>query len=208
MSLTTETRKARRGKRAHRAYIIAGPNGAGKTTFAHQFLPRYAQCSHFLNADYLAQGFSPLAPERAAITAGRFLLKRLQELVRRGEDFGFETTLSGKTYARVFREMKARGYQLHLFFLWLPNVDMAIARVASRVAKGGHNIPEVVIRRRFGLGLKNLFGLYRPLLDSWMIFDNADMPPRTIASENHGVLKISLPDVYTILLKNMESNHL
>ncbi len=118
-----------------KVYIIAGPNGAGKTTFAHEFLPRYARCDTFLNADYLALGFSPLAPERAAIADGRFVLKRMQELVRRGEDFGFETTLSGRTYARVFQEMKARGYQLHLFFLWLPNVEMAIARVASRVAK-------------------------------------------------------------------------
>jgi len=189
-------------------YVIAGPNGAGKTTFAHQFLPRYARCNTFLNADYLALGFSPLAPERAAFVAGRFVLKRMQELVRRGEDFGLETTLSGKTYARVFREMKARGYEIHLFFLWLPNVDMAIARVASRVAKGGHDVPEPVIRRRFDLGLRNMFALYRPLLDSWMIFDNSDMPPKTIATEEKGRLKISLPGIYESMMKDSRTDSL
>ena len=188
---------------APKAYIIAGPNGAGKTTFAHEFLPRYVRCDTFLNADYLAQGFSPLAPERAAFAAGRFMLSRMVELVRRRADFGFETTLSGKSYARVFQSMKTVGYRLHLFFLWLPNVDMAIARVASRVARGGHNIPEATIRRRFSLGLRNLFKLYRPMLDSWVIFDNSDMPPRTIASEDHGSLKVSLPVVYKELLKDI-----
>lgn len=151
----------------------------------------------------MAQGLSPFAPEKAAFAAGRLVLKRMTECVHQGVDFGLETTLSGKTYRGIFQEMKSRGYHLNLYFLWLPNVAMAIARVASRVAEGGHAIPESVIRRRFGLGLRNLFTLYRPLLDSWMIFDNSDLPPKTIATEERGRLKINLPEVYKILMKGI-----
>jgi predicted ABC-type ATPase len=191
-----------------KAYIIAGPNGAGKTTFAREFLPRYARCVEFLNADYMAQGLSPFAPAQAAFAAGRLVLERMTECVQRRVDFGFETTLSGKTYRGIFETMKRRGYQLHLYFLWLPNVEMAIARVANRVAEGGHDIPEPVIRRRFDLGLNNLFSLYRPLLDSWMIFDNSDLPPKTIAAEERGRLKINLPEVYKNLVEDVGGKQL
>ena len=78
-------------------YIIAGPNGAGKTTFARKFLPDYAKCLEFVNVDLIASGLSPFAPERAAIHAGRLMLEQIHSLAERGVDFGFETTLAGKT---------------------------------------------------------------------------------------------------------------
>ncbi len=163
------------------AYIIAGPNGAGKTTFASQFLPRYAHCREFLNADLLAAGLSPFGPDTAAVAAGRVLLARMKKLIQEGKEFGFETTLAGRTYETVLHRMKAQGYRLHLFYLWLPSVDLAVARVAHRVQQGGHNIPEEVIRRRFDVGLGNLVKLYLPLFDSWLLFDNSTSHPRTIA---------------------------
>jgi predicted ABC-type ATPase len=163
------------------AYIIAGSNGAGKTTFVREFLPRYVHCREFLNADLLAAGLSPFDPDTAAVAAGRVLLTRMKELIRQGRDFGFETTLAGKTYQPILRDMKRRGYRLRLFYLWLPTVEMAISRVAHRVEEGGHNVPEVVIRRRFNLGARNLITLYLPLFDLWMLFDSSMLHPRKIA---------------------------
>ncbi len=177
-------------KRHPRLYIIAGPNGAGKTTFALNFLTQEVQCLQFVNADLIAQGLYPLAPEKALLHAGRLMLKQIKEFTRRREDFCFETTLSGKTYAKLLRQMKRSGYQIHLVFLWLPSVETSIQRVADRVRKGGHHIPESIVRRRFYLGIQNLFRLYRPLLDSWTLFDNSDRIPEKIAVEENHHLQI------------------
>ena len=163
------------------AYIIAGPNGAGKTTFAREFLPSYVHCREFLNADLLAAGISPFDPDMAAIAAGRVLLARMKELIRHGKDFGFETTLAGKTYLSILCNMKEQGYRLHLFYLWLPTAELAVSRVAHRVAHGGHNIPEDVIRRRFNAGSTNLLDAYLPLFDTWLLFDSSKLPPHKIA---------------------------
>ena len=177
------------------AYIIAGSNGAGKTTFAREFLPKYARCREFLNADLVAAGLSPFDPDTAAVAAARVLLARMRELIAQGKGFGFETTLAGRTYATVLREMRARGYTLHLFYLWLPSVDLAIARVARRVEQGGHNIPETVIRRRFDIGISNLFKLYLPLFDRWYLFDNSTSHPRTVAHHSSGGAEAEVVDV-------------
>ena len=185
-------------------YIIAGPNGAGKTMFATEFLPEFVQCREFLNADLIAAGLSPFAPETAALRAGRLLLTRIKEFSSQGRDFGFETTLAGRTHVSLLRKMKRRGYTIHLFFLWLPSVEMAVARVANRVREGGHPVPEPVIRRRFVLGIRNFFHLYRPLLDSWLLFDNSWLPPRIIAEEEGGQLQIVQPDLYQAILRDME----
>jgi predicted ABC-type ATPase len=181
---------------APQAHIIAGSNGSGKTTFAREFLPRYAHCREFLNTDLVAAGLSPFDPDTAAVAAGRVLLARMKELIRQGKSFGFETTLAGKTYERVLRDMKARGYGLRLFYLWLPSADMAVARVARRVAKGGHNVPEDVIRRRADIGLQNLFQLYLPLFDSWFLFDSSTLEPRMVARYERGKTEVFDSDVY------------
>ena len=181
------------------AYIIAGPNGAGKTTFAWKFLPRYAHCREFLNADLLAAGISPFDPDLAAIAAGRLLLKRIKELIQQGKDFGFETTMAGKTYLPILREMKNRGYHLQLFYLWLPSADFAVARVAHRVEQGGHNVPEEVIRRRFAVGGRNLFRCYLPLFDTWMLFDSSTLHPRKIACYDNGKMQVLDAEVYRLI---------
>ena len=126
--------------------IIAGPNGAGKTTFARAFLPQEAQCPRFINADLIAAGLSPFAPEAEAIKAGRLMLEEIANCVERGESFAFETTLSGHVYLRRIEEWRQLGYHVSLFFLSLPTAGMALARVAERVRQGGHDIPEAVVR--------------------------------------------------------------
>lgn len=160
------------GKAPH-IIILAGPNGAGKSTSAPVLLRDTFAVDEFVNADSIAQGLSAFRPESVALEAGRIMLKRLQELAGKRADFAFETTLASRTFAPWLKQLAATGYKSHLMFLTLPNADAAIARVASRVSLGGHNVPASDIRRRFAAGLKNLFSLYMPVVSSWQIFDNS-----------------------------------
>ena len=164
-----------------RIIILAGPNGAGKTTFAQEFLPQ-DDCLNFVNADLIARGLSPFKPETAAIRAGRLMLEEIERHVQRGASFAIETTLSGRAYARRIRDWQRVGYHVELVFLKLQDVDTAIARVAERVAQGGHDIPENVIRRRFEAGWENFENIYRPIVNSWAIYDNTNELPILVES--------------------------
>jgi predicted ABC-type ATPase len=168
-----------------RIIVIAGPNGAGKTTFAREFLPREAHCPDFINADLIAAGLSPFDPGAAAVRAGRLMLEEIATRVRQGRGFAFETTLSGVGYARQIPAWRRAGYHVKLIFLSLPDADMAVARVAVRVAQGGHSIPEAVIRRRFDAGLFNFRHRYQPLVDAWVHYDNSGDTPVLINCEDH-----------------------
>ena len=161
-------------------YIIAGPNGVGKTTYARRFLPAEVQCLEFINADMIAQGLSPFAPERASVRAGRLMLARLDELLAARASFSFETTLSGRGYAALLRAARQAGYRIHLDFLWVPSLAATSSRVAQRVCKGGHDIPIEVQERRFFAGLRNLFSLYRRLGWKPGDFPNAEYAGRNI----------------------------
>ena len=165
--------------------IIAGPNGAGKTTFARSFLPVEAQCSRFINADLIAAGLSPFAPDAEAFKAGRLMLEEITDCVRKGESFAFETTLSGQSYLARIRQWREQGYQVSLFFLSLPDAETAIARVAERVKQGGHDIPEAVIRRRFAAGLRNFHEAYKSRVDAWALFDNVGEAPVLLELEEN-----------------------
>ena len=140
--------------------ILAGPNGAGKTTFAESFLPTEGKLPRFINADLIAAGLAPFAPETAAVRAARLMLEEIALSVRRGESFAFETTLSGMGYLRQIKQWRALGYHISIYFLSLPDVEIAIDRVALRVRQGGHDIPEAVIRRRFTSGHRNFHAHY------------------------------------------------
>ncbi len=160
-----------------KCYIIAGPNGAGKTTFADAFLPEEASCLNFVNADLIAKGLSPFNPESVAFEAGKLLLKKIDDIAKKKESFSFETTLSGVNYIRHIEKWKNQGYEVILFFLKLPSEEMAINRVKLRVAEGGHNVPEDVIRRRYHKGWHNFQAHYKELADKWVIFDNSGETP-------------------------------
>jgi len=166
-----------------RIIIVAGPNGAGKTTFAREYLVKEAHCPDFVNVDLIAAGLSPFDPDRAAIRAGRIMLSEIQRRVRKGESFAFETTLSGHVYARLIPEWRNAGYRVKLIFLSLPNPEIAIARVAARVAQGGHDVASAVVRRRFDSGLRNFNELYNRLVDKWEWYDNSGNMPRLISEE-------------------------
>lgn len=175
------------------AFIIAGPNGAGKTTYARRFLPDELRLPTFANADLIAAGLSPFAPDRAALDAGRIMLRRIRELVAARADLAFETTLSGRSYAALFRDMRAAGYRIDLEFLWISDLAVCRDRIRQRVAKGGHDVPDDVQRRRFHLGLRNLATLYRPLIDHWRLVDNTGGSPRVVCEETDGRLSACEP---------------
>ncbi len=157
--------------------IIGGPNGAGKTTFAREFLPNEAGCQVFVNADLIAAGLSPFQPEAAAFHAGRLMLEEIARHAAEGRSFAFETTLSGRTYVRMISAWRASGFTVKLIFLSLATPEEAMARVAMRVAQGGHDVPPDTIRRRFASGLRNFLDVYRERVDFWQWFDNGGNMP-------------------------------
>jgi predicted ABC-type ATPase len=184
-------------------YIIAGPNGSGKTTFARLFLPDYIRCPNFINADLIAQGLAPFAPRAAAIKAGKLVLQQIDAHIKRGDDFAFETTLSGKSYVNLLAHFKKKGYAIHLFFLWIPSPELAIARIKERVSEGGHNVPAADVRRRFARGISNFFKIYEPLLNSWILFDNSQAKPMLVAKRKNSHMEVFIDSLFAQFRKNM-----
>jgi predicted ABC-type ATPase len=109
------------------------------------------------------------------------MLERIQNLIANGMDFALETTLATRTHANVIKYAQASGYKVTLVFFWLNLPSLAVERVKMRVASGGHNIEEKTIRRRYDIGIKNLFSLYIPLCEYWMIINNSSIPQELIA---------------------------
>ena len=164
-----------------RMYILAGCNGAGKTTASKELIPDVLIVNTFVNADEIAYQLSPFSPESVALQAGRNMLTQIQELLSNGESFTFETTLSAKSYASLIRQAKDLGYEITLIFMRLNSDYLAIERVATRVKEGGHHIPTDTIKRRYKAGIKNLFQIYLPIVDNFMIFDSTNSVPLPIA---------------------------
>ena len=183
-------------------FIIAGSNGSGKTTFAREFLPNYAGCTNFINPDLIASGISPFKPENAVISSGRIVLQQIYENSLSGRSFSIETTLSGRTYFNVFSDLKTRGYQLHMFYLWIPTPDMAIRRIKQRVENGGHDVPSKDVLRRFDRTLSNLFNIYLPIIDSLKFFDNSQETPILVFEETNRRRKIINHEKYSQIRAN------
>ncbi len=173
-------------------YIIAGPNGAGKTTASYNLLPDILHCPNFVNADEIARGLSPFAPETVAYSAGRIMLQRIEELLPQRVDFAIETTLATRSYVQLVHRAQALGYKVHLIFFFLENEEQAIQRVAQRVSNGGHNIPEEDIRRRFKRGIYNLIYLYMPICDSVLVYNNVKTPAQLVARKKNQVDEVEL----------------
>ncbi len=159
-----------------RLYIISGCNGAGKTTASYTILPEMLDCNEFVNADEIAKGLSPFNPNKVAIKAGRLMLTRIYELLESGVDFAFETTLATRSYVNTVKKAQEKGYLVTVLYFWLNSPELAVERVRIRVKEGGHHIPEETIRRRYELGISNMFNLYIPIADYWMFIDNSKTP--------------------------------
>jgi len=180
-----------------RLVVVAGPNGAGKSTIAPRLLQGVLRVPEFVNADTIAQGISAFGPDRAAMAAGRIMVARLKDLARKRVSFAFETTLASRSFAPWIGDLIESGYDFYLVFLWLPDVDTALARIAERVRLGGHSVPEETVRRRYHAGLRNFFRLYQPMTTIWQFLDNsAQDVPRVIAA-GRGVITDTVSDPET-----------
>lgn len=186
-------------------YIIAGCNGAGKTTASFTILPDILGCREFVNADAIAYGISPFNVEGVALEAGRIMLNRIDELLAEGGDFAIETTLATRSYVGLVRRAQALGYKVTLLYIWLKSPEFAIQRVYDRVQNGGHNIPSGTVRRRYYGGLRNLFNLFMPVCDAWILADNTFDMLHIIATgeksleyiiENHDIWEIIKQQVH------------
>ena len=162
-------------------YIIGGANGSVKTTVALQILPYVLELFEYVNAENIAAGISPFNSESVAMESGKLMLQRLENLVNDKSDFAFETTLAARNFARFIRECKNQDYIINLIYFWLETPELAISRVRRRVASGGHNIPEDIIRRRYERGRRNLTDLYLPLCDTWIVYNNSGDEPQLVA---------------------------
>lgn len=182
-------------------WIIAGPNGAGKTTFALEYLPRTAGCEVFVNADLIAAGLAPLAPEGRTIAASRVFLREISQNVQSRRDFGFETTLAGRAYRQLIRRLKSEGWNVELIYLALPSVAMAKHRVAERVRHGGHAIPAADIERRFFRSLDNFLGDYVSLADGAVCYCNADREPVVVFAQRGERREVAQPALLHMLEK-------
>ena len=179
----TETRAAK----PNVCHVVAGPNGSGKSTFALRFLPDYAGSIEYVNPDLVAQGLSPTDIRLSAIKAGKLTLARIAELIAAGESFGFETTLSGRGHLKLLADAKARGYEIHLYYLWMPMAAMLPVRIRHRVLDGGHDVPREDVMRRYERSRENLRD-YKALSDKVYIFDATGTAPVLIWRRNGSVM--------------------
>lgn len=163
-------------------FMIAGPNGAGKTTTAISLVPALLHVDDFINADDIARGLTPLHPESVSLEASKLMIKRFRVLLAANKNFAFESTAAGINYLKHLKLAKEKGYEFTLIFLWLANPDLAVERVSQRVARGGHHIPEEVIRRRYKAGLKNMIYHYLPIADRALIMDNSKVDAQILVA--------------------------
>ena len=181
--------------------IIGGVNGSGKTTFALDYLANNVACKHFINADLIAVGLSPLDPTQQQITANRLFLQQIKQAVTRRKNFAFETTLSGKTYLNLIRQLQTSGWFVDLIYLYLPSVQLSIERVAERVKHGGHDIALTSIARRYPRSINNLVHHYAPLCDSVLCLDNSQKQEKVIFTQTQQGIIIQNKIIYQTIIE-------
>lgn len=164
--------------------VLGGINGAGKTTASQHILRHAMKIPVFVNADTIARGLNSFDPESEAVKAGRIMLDHLHELAAKRRSFAFETTLAARTYAGWLAKLKDSGYAVHLFYYWLDRPELSIQRVAERVKAGGHHVPADTIRRRYSRSVRNFLELYRPVVTTWHVYDNSNLPGDLLAINN------------------------
>ncbi len=180
-------------------YIISGCNGSGKTTASYTLLPDLLDCREFVNSDEFAKSLSPFDPAAASITASRYMLMKINYLLGRYEDFSIETTLATRSLVKIINEAHSVGYEVTILYFWLNSPELAIQRVRDRVAAGGHNIPDAVVRRRYTMGLQYFFDTYRPICDRWILADNSKSNFTVVAEGSKQYSYIRDNDKYNLI---------
>lgn len=172
-------------------WLIAGPEGVGKTIFAFRQIRRLSGSTDFVNLDEIARGLAPLAPETGALRASRVALAMIADLIdgngRARRSFSLETTLAGRTHLRTVERARAAGLRIRLLYFCVRSEETALARIARRVAEGGHDVSEVDARRRFRRSVAN-FSAYAARCDLWQVFDANLSPPKIVAEGQAGTV--------------------
>ena len=164
-------------------HVVAGPNGSGKSTFALRYLPDFAGSVEYVNPDLMAQGMSPTDIRLSAIKAGKLTLERIAQLISERASFAFETTLSGRGHLRLLSEAKAAGYQIAIYYLWMPEPAALPLRIGHRVLAGGHDVPTDDVMRRYARSRANVKE-YAALADTLLVFDAVPTTQRLIYRRN------------------------
>jgi predicted ABC-type ATPase len=174
--------------------VVSGPNGAGKTTFAEE----YSACHgcDYVGADAIAAELSPDDPARAQIAASREFLQRIDGIVATSHRLVVESTLSGRTFQHVLRNAKSDGFEITIVYLFLGSANTCVDRVHQRVLKGGHDVHEKDIRRRFTRSIRNFWNLYRPLSDHWLLIYNSGNQPQDVAVGTSNEISVRDVEMY------------
>ena len=176
-------------------YIISGANGSGKTTIAQDLLAE--EKLELLNADEIAKSLNAAHPEKIRIQAGKIYYKKILEIIKTARSVAMETTLSGQNHLKVMTKFKANGYKIKLLYVFLDTPDLCIDRIKVRVSKGGHNVPDSDVIRRFRRGKENFLKLLNNTdLDQWTLYYNGGDEYTVVAQGKAGYIDISNQGLY------------
>ena len=162
--------------------IFAGANGSGKTTLARQYVPRGMP---FVNADEIQ------AKERLSdIDAGLKSLRRIDNYIQKRADFAFETTMSGRRLLQRFEQLKKRKYYILIYYLFVHPIALLSDRIRERVKKGGHDVAEKDIVRRYYRSVGHFWYTYRFYADEWVIYNNNNVEYKDLVFGHRDFLQV------------------
>ena len=184
--------------------VVSGPNGSGKTTLAEVYAAELGY--PYFGADKIAASLAPNNPESQRIPASRQFSVQLLSAVRRCRSVVVESTLSGRTFVHTVRAARKASFSISLVHLFMDSADTCIARVAERVQKGGHDVPEEDIRRRFTRSAANFWQLYRPLCDRWLLMYNATADAQPVAEGDATTHSVQDSELFSSFMQIVDHN--
>ena len=183
------------------AIIIAGANGSGKTTFSNQLIKETGYA--FLNADNIERELNEPSSGITKLKAGRIFFKQLEGLINDNQSFILESTLAGNYLKKIIDTLKAKDYEVNTLYIFLENPQVCIERIANRVKKGGHFIPDEDVIRRYYRSKNNFWKMYAPLSTTWQLYFNETANAQRVAMgkgkiydiENNALFNLFLNDI-------------